>query len=261
MSARFGGKIFFETQFNATSLTDLGLSGNMVFDPVNGWCNSENGAKCNAVSNGTTDTSFTGGTQTTISEDLQGFAVGTPGWVAGFSPANRLDMWLTVAGAQKTLMLEDPVIIEDHEVIDIANFIAIALYQEHGSLDADYRELLEYLSNHYFRERYYQHLVTKGEINCHDPNCRNCGSNHKQCNLCVSGYGLDPVFKTCKACSSPGCTECGADYKKCDICPSNLIKVGTTCVPASSDAATFILSMENGPDFSLEKYGPQNIKS
>ena len=59
----------------------------------------DNGAKCNAVSNGTSQGSFTGSAETLISHDLQGFAVGTPGWVGGFSPANRLDNWLTIAGA------------------------------------------------------------------------------------------------------------------------------------------------------------------
>ena len=47
-------------------------------------------------------------------------------------------------------MLEDPVIIEDMKVIDICNFVALALYKEHGKLSNDYRELLEYLSNHFF---------------------------------------------------------------------------------------------------------------
>jgi hypothetical protein len=71
-------------------------------------------------------------------------------------------------------VLENPAIIENVELIDIGNFIAIALYQEDGTLGNKYKEAIEYINNHYYRGRYYSDLLSKGMIPCSDEFCEDC---------------------------------------------------------------------------------------
>jgi hypothetical protein len=160
---------------------------------------------------------------------MNGFVKGTPGWVEGYGPVNRLDTWLALAGAQKTSMLEDPVIIEDLKVIDICNFIALSLYQEHGKLPKDYRKALEYLNDHYFRGRYYRYLVSNEFIKCSSRLCNDCSLNHTECLDCKEGSRIDSVTMTCSACLSPGCLQCGDDSSKCDVCADGWIVVDDAC--------------------------------
>ena len=41
MGATFGGKIVQQSEFNHTQLREMGISGDVVFDPTDGWCNYE----------------------------------------------------------------------------------------------------------------------------------------------------------------------------------------------------------------------------
>ena len=53
MGATFGGKIVQQAEFNYTTMREQGLSGSVVFDPVNGWCNYESSSvRCNSIANG-----------------------------------------------------------------------------------------------------------------------------------------------------------------------------------------------------------------
>lgn len=145
----------------------MGLSGKVIFDPTNGWCNYEGSSlRCNQISNGKKISP-----EEDLITDLQGFSHGSPGWIQDVSPVNRLQDWLTDASSTKTKLLENPAIIDEMELIDIGNFLAISLFQEENNLKEKYKEAIEYLNNHYFRGKYYRSLIARGKIACSNSLC------------------------------------------------------------------------------------------
>lgn len=159
MGATFGSKIFLQTKYDVSTLADCGITGEVKMDPINGWCDFTNGASCNMASNGTATNSATCNSTTEIFQDMSGFTKGSPGWAGGWDPVSRVDLWLTAAAVEKALLLDSPVIIEGMKLVDICNFIAIALYQENEDLSLPYRRILELLNDHFFRSKYYLHLL------------------------------------------------------------------------------------------------------
>jgi len=224
MGATFGSKIFLQTKYDVSTLADCGITGEVKMDPINGWCDFTNGASCNMASNGTATNSATCNSNTEIFQDMSGFTKGSPGWAGGWDPISRVDLWLTAATVEKSLLLDNPVIIEDMQLVDICNFIAIALYQENEDLSLPYRRILELLNDHYFRSKYYTHLFEQGRIKCEPTNCEICSQDSAVCEKCAEGYQL----------------------------------FGGLCNDVSSMAFAFIKSMAEGPNFDLEKYGPQD---
>ena len=53
LSGIWGGEIVLQSKFDWSTLFACGVSGNIVLDPVNGWCNYlDRTAKCDFISNG-----------------------------------------------------------------------------------------------------------------------------------------------------------------------------------------------------------------
>lgn len=63
-------------------------------------------------------------------------------------------------------MMDNPVIIDDMQLVDINNFVAMALYQEHEDLAIEYQRILELLNDHFFTNKYYKYLLEQGTIKC-----------------------------------------------------------------------------------------------
>jgi hypothetical protein len=144
------------------------------------------------------------------------------------------------------------------KLMDITNFIALSLYNEHGKLHNNYKIALEYLSNHYFRGQYYQYLYKQGNIKCADTNCETCMTQtHEQCDICKEGYGLDSNYQ-CQPCASTGCGKCSLDYTVCDECAWNYFKYGGQCNAYEYPISNFLQNIDGGIDFGEEKYGPRN---
>jgi hypothetical protein len=77
VGATYGGKAIQQSEFNYTQLKETGISGDVVFDPTDGWCNYESSSvQCNKVANGSQISPVV-----EVITDLQGFSHGNTGWV------------------------------------------------------------------------------------------------------------------------------------------------------------------------------------
>jgi uncharacterized membrane protein len=101
LGAKFGGKIFMESSydaeavFKATGFLDLVLGNE-------GWCEAGS-SSCEIISEGKTTSNAYTTSGVKIANDLNGYCIGSPGWITGIGVKNRLDNWLTAASTQSTV--------------------------------------------------------------------------------------------------------------------------------------------------------------